>query len=735
MALDSKTRSSKDQKVVPMRQKIAIITGAARWGSYLRAQLMRFFPNEVEIDEYNADENPLREPADADLLLIAAPIVYHSVRGYFSPSTPAVHLSTTLTMHQYKMVREIRAGAQVLVVNDSESAVISTISELYELGLTHLKYYPYTTTPVTSEVRPSIAITPGESWLVPDYVDEIVDIGSRVIDLPCLTEIAIYLGLEHLLKGDIFSKYSSELCVKKNSLSYLLDRSRAVSEVFLSLTSTLGAGLVIVDRMGLIQDCNDIAAGIIGNRKNVIGKQIGQLLPCQPTRELEHITHNSDTQLISFNNTAVSVRVIPIKMHDVSCGALVSINSFEENERRQQNLRRQIQKKGHVAKWNFDDIITVNSDMLALKIAAEKHAKSNATVLITGESGTGKEVLAQAIHNASDRKDCPFVSLNCATLPNELLESALFGYEEGVFTGVRKGGKIGLLELAATGTVFLDEIGDMDLELQARILRVLEDRDILRIGGDTAYPVDIRVIAATNQDLWDLMGKGQFRQDLYYRLNVIPLEPIPLRQRTDDILLLFRHFAKLKDRTYTLSPEAEAYLVAYPWYGNIRELLNWVEYLSLLDLDHLELKDMQRLLHVRQKREQPGPHSADEQVEAPAPTLVQKVELNPEQELTLQRFYVEIAGGELHYYLVMQTLIRGHGQGVGRHTIFTDVRREGYQLSEIEIRRIVQMLCRHQLALQGSGRTGARITPLGMAAFEEMRGNPCLKNMLNFLDN
>lgn len=235
-------------------------------------------------------------------------------------------------------------------------------------------------------------------------------------------------------------------------------------------------------------------------------------------------------QLISINGTNVTLRIIPIHVGDNRYGAIAEINIFEEKERQQLSLRQQLLKKGHVAKRTFNDIITQNSDMQNLKILAEKHAKSTATILITGESGTGKEVLAQAIHNASTRRSGPFVALNCAALPKELLESELFGYEDGAFTGAKKGGKIGLFELASSGTIFLDEIGDMDLETQARILRVLEEREILQIGGNTMRAIDIRVIAATNQNLQSMMEQGEFRKDLYYRLSVIPLELPPLRQ-------------------------------------------------------------------------------------------------------------------------------------------------------------------------------------------------------------
>ena len=203
------------------------------------------------------------------------------------------------------------------------------------------------------------------------------------------------------------------------------------------------------------------------------------------------------------------------------------------------------------------------------------------------------------------------------------------------------------------------------------------------------------------------------------------------------MLLLLRHFQKLLGCHFTLSPEAEAYLAACPWYGNVRELRNWVEYLSVLQLEHLELTDVQRLLSSRQLKDPlpsaPSPHG-EAAPEETAPADHTDSQEGQGRESILRKFFGEIAGSELHYYLVVKSLAGGHGQGVGRHTIFLDIQRNGYQLSEMEIRRIVHTLCRYQMAVQGSGRTGARVTPLGIAAYEKMREDPWLKRMLHLID-
>lgn len=224
-------------------------------------------------------------------------------------------------------------------------------------------------------------------------------------------------------------------------------------------------------------------------------------------------------------------------------------------------------------------------------------ARTDSTVLILGESGVGKEVLARAIYNGSKRKDKPFIKVNCAAIPEHLIESELFGYEDGAFTGAKKGGKLGKFELAHGGTIFLDEIGDMSTTTQAKVLRVLQEKEFERVGGTRSIKVDIRVIAATNRDLEAMIKRGDFRRDLYYRLNIVPLRLPPMRERKDDILRLAYTFlnqhAKDLGRELTISPQVVKFFHEYDWPGNIRELQNVIEHASIvcngsvIELHHL----------------------------------------------------------------------------------------------------------------------------------------------------
>jgi transcriptional regulator with PAS, ATPase and Fis domain len=233
---------------------------------------------------------------------------------------------------------------------------------------------------------------------------------------------------------------------------------------------------------------------------------------------------------------------------------------------------------------------------------AKNYSKTDATILIQGESGTGKEIFAQSIHTNSTRSEGPFVAVNCAALPPQLLESELFGYVEGSFTGASKGGKMGLFEMAHNGTIFLDEIGDMDRVLQARLLRVLEEKQVMRIGSDKIVPINIRVIAATNVNLKGQVTNGSFRSDLYYRLNVLNLNLTPLRGRIIDIKYLANHFIKMSNKKYgtqveKLSQEVMELLSSYSWPGNIREMKNIIERIVLTaKKDYITLNDIELII-------------------------------------------------------------------------------------------------------------------------------------------
>lgn len=285
-------------------------------------------------------------------------------------------------------------------------------------------------------------------------------------------------------------------------------------------------------------------------------------------------------ETVSIHGHIFEFLYLPIIRHGRIIGVIAkSVPVFRQEQTWEQLVE---QYNLGTASYSFDHIVGYNPGILELKELSTRAARTVSTVLIKGESGTGKEIFAHAIHNVSPRRRGPFIKVNCAAVPETLLESELFGYAEGAFTGARKEGKPGKFELANHGTIFLDEIGDMSLGMQAKLLRVLQEKELERVGGIHTTKVDVRVIAATNQDLLKLTAENKFREDLYYRLNVIILELPPLRDRRDDIplisqALLQRLNQQLGTRVTSINPDVMAHFCNYYWPGNIRELENTIE--------------------------------------------------------------------------------------------------------------------------------------------------------------
>ncbi len=365
-------------------------------------------------------------------------------------------------------------------------------------------------------------------------------------------------------------------CSKVNDKDIMANRLEAILD-------SVHEGVIAIDKDGIVTHFNKSSERIFDMKKHdIVGKNINSVAPDLPLLGLlkGEESFNFKEVFIEFNGKKLHLlsTARPILSNNKEIvGAVASYRDYSETHK---NIYEILDKQQRVS---FKDIIGSSSALQDVVKKAQKIAKSNSTVLILGESGTGKELFARSIHEASSQRNKPFVSINCGAIPETLLESELFGYEEGAFTGAKRGGKIGKFELANNGTIFLDEIGNMSLYLQAKLLRVLQERQIERIGGNKIIPVDIRVIAATNSDLQELVNKGLFRDDLYYRLSVIPLEIPPLRERKEDIPQLLEYhrikYSKLLDKKVIgFSKEALNICLNYNWPGNVRELVNAVEY-------------------------------------------------------------------------------------------------------------------------------------------------------------
>ena len=328
-------------------------------------------------------------------------------------------------------------------------------------------------------------------------------------------------------------------------------------------------------------------------------KRIFSTKPSAPpdfSHAIDVINSRDKEQITSINGNSVIARSIPLEFDKSLHGKVLTLQEVTRIQASESKIRSTFLQKGHVARYHFSDLIGSSKAMQQLIARAKIYAKHDSNLLIYGETGTGKEVFAQSIHNDSRRNNAPFVSVNIASIAPSLLESELFGYAEGAFTGARKGGKPGLFELAHGGTLFLDEIGELAPEMQSRFLRVLQEREIMRIGDDKIIPVDVRIISATNRDLFAQTLSGSFRQDLYYRLHVVSLKIPPLRTRTQDIPPIFAHylerFSARSGQKHRLTPAAERMVASSNWPGNIRQLKNLAEVIAYSEAETIDTTDI-----------------------------------------------------------------------------------------------------------------------------------------------
>ena len=408
------------------------------------------------------------------------------------------------------------------------------------------------------------------------------------ISLLALTEQHRRKLLNHY---DKMQNFLSKLC---NIISISLNEKKMESKVtslmnqFKDVINSIYEGVIAINNQGMITNINQAAQSML-NLKHSDRKRchINVIFPDFKVKDVLNNQKNTESELYYVNEVTYNgpdnktlflfYNITLMYEEDRVSGAVLSFRRKEEVE----ELATRIMKENK--KCTFSGIIGTSTEINEIKEKMKLVSSTDSTVLIRGETGTGKSVFARAIHEESPRRKNSFVSISCAAIPAPLLESELFGYEEGAFTGARKGGKPGKFELAHGGTIFLDEIGDMPLDFQVKLLHVIENKSIARIGGVSFRDVDVRIIAATNRDLEELIVEGKFREDLFYRINVIPFTLPILHERKDDILLLLHHFldyysVRLNKKISSFDEDAREALLAYPWPGNVRELENAIEY-------------------------------------------------------------------------------------------------------------------------------------------------------------
>ena len=424
--------------------------------------------------------------------------------------------------------------------------------------------------------------------------NEVVVCGYSYIE-----DICKKLGIASVMYST--SNYAmKEILSKASLIKYAQERQLMHERQLITFINEMPDGVIYLNERNVITLINNTGKKLLllNDNQDIVGQPISNFISKHNLLEIINKKKNELGKEINFSGNKILIRSTPLFAKESYMGTVLIFQKSSFISRLDQNVRLQNINKGMNAYMTFKDLeaTTVSVEMKNCINKAKQYANTESTILITGESGTGKELFAQSIHNESSRKNQPFVAINCAALSQNLLESELFGYEEGSFTGAKAGGKPGLFELAHNGTLFLDELGLLPLSVQVQLLRVLQERQVMRVGGTKMIPISIRIIAATNSDLKNAVENGTFRHDLYYRLNVLNISIPPLNKRKDDIPLLLEHYLSLFSARYnknikSCSPGFIQAFQNHNWSGNIRELVNYLMRIVILSENQLLTTD------------------------------------------------------------------------------------------------------------------------------------------------
>ncbi|WP_300303481.1 sigma 54-interacting transcriptional regulator [Anaerosolibacter sp.] len=678
-------------------KEITLIAGTEETRKTLLDQLKGYIGEYTHMKSYAIDEG-ITESIQSDLIIVSSDLVYGEAAPYLEDYNRHKIISVRRTIN-YNFIDKllfIPEGTEILFVNDVAETVFDSIAKLKEMGINHIKYIPYY--PGIKGVKPvKIAVTPGELDKVPSFVEEVIDIGPRLIDMTSMTEILRRLDMLEEKADEVSQKYMGKIIQLGKRLVESTKETHRFNRNLNIVLEGVNDGLLGVDTKGEIKVSNGNLEKIINTPIPLtMGKNIKQIIK---NRELIHflLTHGeSNNMILNIDNVDILINKFFIEEENLIVTTFKNIKETMDMERQ---LRRELVKKGHIGKYSFVDIIGNSEGMKNKKKIAVKLAASELNILIEGESGTGKELFASAIHNASPRRDGPFLGVNFSALPEDLVESELFGYEEGAFTGAKRGGKKGLFEQADRGTLFLDEIGDISPKIQARLLRVLQEKEIMRVGGSQIIPVDVRVIAATNKNLVEMIENGKFRQDLYHRLKVLYLQLIPLRERKEDIEDLIQCFIRQSRKNHAMiKDEVIQKLRYYNWYGNVRELKNTIEYmLAVCEDDVIKLNDI--------------PEDSFFQIK-----LFDRFQQQDEDE-------IENLGNPEELYFILNMLYESmlSHQLLGRKQIAQMARENGLNLTEPQVRQRMNILEEHGYLLKSKGKAGTKLTRKGKRAAERQQ--------------
>ena len=636
---------------------------------FISDNLNEVLENTVTIQIMYLDEIKTSHLLEADIILVPVYNMLYEIKDYFHGEWDNILLATrTLSKDAWNHIKEIPAKENVLVVNKTKETTLDMLRLLYQLGIMHLNFVPYQDGYSYQDFRYVVTTAYDINLSLPAST-KVIDVGYRKLDTQVFLNIFSKLKIESDRITRNLIQYMQKLPQKDTDVERRYLSSKLLNKTLIKVIDKSESGIIVVDNDKRIVCHNQMANHILHTTFD-----FGDLFELPSTPDITEMLFQKNflQELIQIAGEYIMVKRSQLMSMEEVIGYYFDFHTAKSINEMGSKLSSKLHKSGLYARYTFHDIIYKSENMERCLTVAKSISNTKYPVIIYGETGSGKELLAQSIHNFSDRREEPFVAVNCAALPEQLLESELFGYEGGAFTGSKREGKLGLFEAANNGTIFLDEIGDMPLSLQSKLLRVLREQQIMRVGSNEIIDINVRILSATNKDLMKEIAKNKFRDDLYYRLAVFTVTLPALRDRKEDILPLFYLFFNLKQNKLTDSEKQQ--LISYNWPGNVRELQNAATYYRMIG-------NLQCISHPAQKS-----------------IITQTAQAETEM-LKILSAYSDI--------------------GLGRGNIIKMLHQKGVEISEKRFESIVQKLLKDGLITRSRGRGGIKLTDIGKSQVTE----------------
>lgn len=663
-----------------MKYNLSIITRFSWSSDFLEKQLKYLFGEIFNISCHSLNTKPIKPIFNADLILLHEPSALVEMQKYIKSDCPLILMRRTITSEALSKLNTLPKGIKAVVVNATDYMAHETMTNIYQLGIKDIELIPWA--PDSNHEFPDVdyVLTHRIYEFLPDTDKPTIILGSRVINADVIMDVLSYFSIDFATINEVFNRYISIVPNFFKGVHSLLENNRFLSAQWNLLFDKINQSVAVISADNHITSYNSHFMRLVD--LSIFDNQIisiNELVEYKPLFEFLKTEGEIENELIDVSGNKMIMSIDYLDKDNKNLGRIIRLETYSQIVSTHERAHKKIVGEGHIAKYKFKDIIGESLIVKNVKALGKKFAISDMPVLIYGESGTGKELMSSAIHNESIRKSAPFVAVNCAGIPDSLLESEFFGYEGSAFTGAKKSGSIGLFEKASGGTLFLDEISELPFAMQGKLLRAIQEKEIRKIGSTQTISVDVRIIAASNKNLEDMIKDGTFRNDLYYRLNVFSLLLPPLRERVGDIKLLCEKYMREKNKKASL--EFYKFVESYNWPGNIRELQNVIEYMSVVCEDLFEVECLPGYIKTRD--------------------VLGKI-LNCQEEM-LDRFLVLRAIEECESL----------SESTGRRNLRAYISDTYFSVSEAEVRKRLLSLANDKYIIINKGRGGSSLTEKG----------------------